>query len=441
MREWFSNLFGENWLEAIQTWLDTYLLLTANYIQLLIILSAFILARLIAKPLRLYLKDIQRESKYAKNIRPLFSAINRVSLQIIWILLVWLGCSTLTAMGKPNTILVTATSLLMAWIIINLISSVVHNDFWRKTIATIAWSIAALNILGLLEPTLQSLDNMAFTVGAFRLSVLGVIKALTTLVILLWLAAFISRIADRQISYSGAFTPSVAVLLSKTVNITVITLALIVALTSIGIDLTALAVFSGAIGVGIGFGLQKIVSNLVCGVILLLDKSIKPGDVIALPEYYGSVNSLGARYVSVITRDGAEHLIPNEELITQRVENWSHSHNNFRLRLPVGVHYKSDVHKAIALCLEATETTDRVLKDPVPVCHLRGFGDNSVDLEIRFWINDPMNGRANVMSAILLKIWDKFLEHNIEIPYPQRDLHLRTPADLLPIKLVTDELS
>lgn len=141
---------------------------------------------------------------------------------------------------------------------------------------------------------------------------------------------------------------------------------------------------------------------------------------------YGKVNHLSSRYVSMITRNGIEQLIPNDELINNSVENWSYSNNHVRLKIPVGVHYKSDVRKAMQLCLDAVAETPRALKTPGPVCLLKAFGDNSVDLEQRFWIHDPMNGCSNVKSEIMLKIWDKFHEHNIEIPYPQRDLHLRS---------------
>ena len=177
---------------------------------------------------------------------------------------------------------------------------------------------------------------------------------------------------------------------------------------------------------GLGFGLQKIFSNLVAGFILLTDKSIKPGDTINIAGQYGKIETLGARYVSVITRDGIEHLVPNEELITNRVENWSYSHDNVRLKIPVGVHYESDVHQAIGLCREAASNVKRVLAHPAPVCLLKGFGDSSVDLEIRIWIKDPMNGCANVKNEVLLGVWDLFHAHGIQIPYPQRDLHLKS---------------
>ena len=243
---------------------------------------------------------------------------------------------------------------------------------------------------------------------------------------MLWLATITSRLLEQRVQNLPNLTPSVQVLIGKLIKIIFITVAILVAINSVGIDLTALAVFSGAVGVGLGFGLQKVVSNFVSGIILLLDRSVKPGDTIAVAGYYGRIDSLGARYASVITRDGVEHLIPNEEFITTRVENWSFSNELIRLRKTVGVHYKSDIHKAIELCLDAAANTGRILTDPKPACLLKDFGESSVDLEIRFWIRDPMNGRANVTSELLLGIWDRFAEHGIEIPYPQRDLHLRS---------------
>jgi small-conductance mechanosensitive channel len=169
-------------------------------------------------------------------------------------------------------------------------------------------------------------------------------------------------------------------------------------------------------------------------VILLLDRSVKPGDVIAVGASYGWIDSLGARYVSVVTRDGIEYLIPNEELITSRVENWSYSNNLLRLRAPIGISYGADVRHAMRLCLDAARAAPRVLAQPEPACLLTGFGDSSVELELCFWIDDPQAGTSNVRSAVLLGVWDRFHEHGIEIPLPQRDLHIRTPAEL---RLVT----
>ena len=215
-------------------------------------------------------------------------------------------------------------------------------------------------------------------------------------------------------------------LFAKLLKIALIIVAGLVAIESVGIDLTAFAVFGGALGVGIGFGLQKIVSNFVSGIILLLDKSIKPGDTIGVSGTFGWIKSLGARYVSVITRDGIEHLIPNEELITTRVENWSYTNDLVRQKIPLGISYGSDVRRAIALCIESAAENDRVVSNPNPNCLLMGFGDSSFDLEIRYWVRDPQNGLSNLKSEILLTVWDRFNANDIQIPFPQRDLHVKS---------------
>jgi small-conductance mechanosensitive channel len=223
----------------------------------------------------------------------------------------------------------------------------------------------------------------------------------------------------------------VQVLFAKSLKIVLITLAILIAIRSVGIDLTALAVLSGAIGLGVGFGLQKTISNLISGVILLMDKSIKPGDVIAVSGTYGWVTALGGRYVSVVTRDGVEHLIPNDMLISERVENWTHTNSQTRLKVDIGVHYDSDLEKVIELCEKAAQETDRVLTNPEPRCLFIDFGDSALKLQVRFWIADAHNGVQNVKSAVLLKIWQKFKEDGVEVPYPQRDIHVRSGGELI----------
>jgi small-conductance mechanosensitive channel len=329
-------------------------------------------------------------------------------------------------MGWPVQLLNITVSLLTAWVVIRVASQLIRDPVWGKLFALTAWLVAALNILGLLSPALMLLDAASINVGDVRISALTIIKGVVTLILLLWLASITSRLLEQRVQNLPNLTPSVQVLIGKMIKIILVTIAIPAAVNAVGIDLTALAVFSGAVGVGLGFGLQKVVSNFVSGIILLLDRSVKPGDTIAVAGYYGRIDSLGARYALVITRDGVEHLIPNEEFITTRVENWSYSNQNIRLRKMVGVHYKSDIHKARDLCLEAAAEVDRILTDPKPAGLLRDFNDSSVDLVVRFWIRDPMNGRANVTSELLFNIWDKFAEHGIEIPYPQRDLHLRS---------------
>jgi small-conductance mechanosensitive channel len=320
----------------------------------------------------------------------------------------------------------TVARLLTAWIIIRFTTAMLRDSKWSKLLSITAWTVAALHILKLLGPTIELLDQMAVTLGGVRVSMLLLIKGVIVFTVLLKVASSVSSLMEKRILSLEELTPSVQVLISKALKVTLLTVAVVVALSSLGINLSAFAFIGGAIGVGIGFGLQKVVSNLISGVILLLDKSIKPGDVIEVGDSYGQIRSLGARYVSVVTRDGFEYLIPNEDLITQQVINWSFSDRLVRLKIGVGVSYDADIHKAMDLMVQTARKIDRVLPKPGPVCQLKNFGDSSVDLELRIWITDPDKGVANVGSAVRLAIWDAFQENNIEIPFPQRDLHLKS---------------
>jgi small-conductance mechanosensitive channel len=202
------------------------------------------------------------------------------------------------------------------------------------------------------------------------------------------------------------------------------------AMSGLGIDLTAFTIFSGAVGVGIGFGLQKVVSNFISGIIILLDRSIKPGDTISLGETFGWIRELRARFVSVVTRDGREYLIPNEDFITREVINWSFSNELVRLDVPFGVSYDSDPHQVIPLAIAAANSVDRVVQTKDPVCWMTGFGDSSLDFLVRFWINDPQNGITNIRGKVLLALWDSFKSHGIKIPFPHREVIMKTPVQL-----------
>ena len=423
--------FLESELREMLGWAADNLLTIGTLAQAALILAAAIVARFAAPGFRRAIERLAGKWRWEKGLGKLSGTAATLSLPIIWLILQWISVVVASAADWPNQLIRVTVSLLTAWVVIRLASQLVRDPTWSKIVAVSAWALAALNILGLLDNTVLLLDNLALTLGDLRISALTVIKGLASLAILLWLATLLSGAMERRISTLPNLTPSVRVLFSKLLKTVLITLAIVVALSTVGIDLTAFAVFSGAVGVGIGFGLQKVVSNLISGVILLMDKSVKPGDVISVGDTYGSVNSLGARYASVVTRDGMEYLIPNEDIITQQVVNWSYSSNAVRLGIPVGVSYKSDVRKAIALCKEAAAEVPRVIKEPKTVCLLKGFGDSSVDLELRFWIEDPQNGISNVKSEILLLIWDKFHQHDIEIPFPQRDLHIK-PSEVPP---------
>ncbi|MCG6939263.1 MAG: mechanosensitive ion channel [Gammaproteobacteria bacterium] len=407
--------------------LESALVSADFWIQLLVILSVFVLARWLVTPkVKLLLVRIGTVSRLSTGINKFIVTLNEFANTLTWLAMQWIAIEIYKFLDKKHDLLTPVASLLSAWLLIRIVSKLVKNRVTARIIANIAWTVAILNIFGWLTPALEMLDSLSVTIGEVRLSPLLLIKAGLSLWLFLWLANELSTFLDRQLARSNTVTPAMRVLSVKLLHIALITIALLITISAAGIDLTALAVFGGALGVGLGFGLQKIFSNLVSGFILLMDRSIKPGDVIAIGQTYGWINHLNARYVSVITRDGIEHLIPNEVLITERVENWSFSNNLVRLKIPVGISYKSDVRQAMELCVDAAMMAPRILLKPEPRCLLKGFGDSSVDLELRVWIEDPANGRGNVLSEVLLGIWDRFHEHGIEIPYPQRDLHIRS---------------
>ncbi len=414
------------------TWLFQDVLVLSTLSQAVLVLLAFLPAFLLQRQVRAGMRLIEKVCGADATVTAILGAVAPLALPIAWLILQWISVLVAAQLGWPHHLIQITVSLLTAWVVIRAMSALVRDPTWSRLVAGTAWAIAALNILGLLDETVDLLDQAALELGDMRISALTVIKGMLALAVLLWLATFVSRLLERRISTLPSLTPSVQVLLSKLFNAVLITLAIVAALKTVGIDLTAFAVFSGAVGVGVGFGLQKVVSNLISGVILLMDKSVKPGDVISVGETYGWINTLGARYASVVTRDGTEYLIPNEDIITQRVVNWSYSNNEVRLKIPIGVSYNADVRKAMELCLGAVAQVPRLLKHPEPACLLKGFGDSSVDLELRIWIDDPQNGVSNVKSEMLLLVWDAFHEHGIEIPFPQRDLHIKS-AEAVPI--------
>jgi len=416
------------WLEQAINWLSANVLLIPILIQIVACVAVIIPALLLRSRLEKLLARLQKWKPFLQyaGFRRFANVLPDLAFPLLLVVFVWLLDAIAVQAGYRHNVIRLIASLLNAWIVIRLAAAIVNDPVWSRTIAAVAWGLAALNIVGWLDPTIEILDGLAMQVGEFRVSVYGIIKAVLSLAVLLWVASFASRLFEQRIQKVHRLTPSVQVLMAKLLKLVLLSVAVLFALSTIGVDLTALAVFGGAVGVGIGLGLQRIVANLISGVILLLDRSIKPGDVIAIGETFGWIQSLGARYTAVRTRDGTEFLIPNEDLITTQVENWSHSDVKLRLKIPVGISYNCDPHFAIKLCNEAAAKCQRVLENPGPNTLLRGFGDNSVDLEIRFWIDDPQNGRGNIISEILLNVWDAFKEHDIEIPFPQRDLHLRS---------------
>lgn len=404
-----------------------HVLTSDNLIQVGLVVLALLAGLMLGRPLRRLAENLSARGSGRTGIQAVGIRLATLSTPILVLacLGITVGVGTQTDLFEHD--LIQAAAILAgAWIAISLITPLIRNGILARLVFWSAWILAALIAFGLFDAAVALLDNVAVNIGDARVSVLTVMKGLAILGLMLWATVLVSDMLERSLARTADLTPSAQVLTTKIIRILLVTLAFFIVIGNLGIDLTALAVFGGALGIGIGFGLQKVMSNLVSGLLLLIDKSIKPGDVITVGGTYGWVEILGARYTAVRTRDGTEHLIPNEDLITQPVENWSHSDKVVRLHIPVGISYKSDVRLASELCVQAAAAVERVLESPEPRCLLKGFGDSSVDLEIRIWIDDPPQGRANVISEVLLGVWDLFHEHGVEIPFPQRDLHLKS---------------
>lgn len=365
--------------------------------------------------------------------RMTLKAVQRILFPLSMLLGVLAGRALLPGLGHRGDLLDLAIPLMLSMAGIRIAIYVLRKTFrpgpaikaWENLIATSVWIVVAMHLLGWLTPVLAALDGVAMQLGGMRVSLLDTGKLLLSLILLWVFALWLSRLIESRLAQSRHINPSMQVALGKLSKFALLTVALLAALETVGIDLTALKVFGGALGVGLGFGLQRIASNFISGFIVLFDRSIRPGDVITIDNTFGWVQELRARYVVVRDRDGVERLIPNETLITTEVINWSYTDPNVRLKLPVSISYDDDPEQAMALMLEAAGACSRVLADPAPAARLVAFGDNGIELELRVWINDPQSGLMNVRSEVNLAIWRLFKAAGITIPYPQRDLHIR----------------
>ncbi len=428
---------GQTLLRKAMVWAQDTLVSIDMAIQAGALLSALIVALILSPYLKALASHVTGGDTLKRFLTPLGTYLSPLTKAMLLLVALLAAQYALQLTERPFALVRTGVSLTTAWVVIRLVSNLIAEPFWARTAANSAWVLAAMNIFGLLGPISAFLGTpLGFKIGTKDFSVLLVLNGMVLAVVLLWLASWLSRMLRQRINTLPSLTPSIQLLLSKAVQVTLLTVAVLIALTSMGFDLSSLAIIGGALSFGIGFGLQRIFANLISGVILLVDRSIKPGDVIEVDDTYGKIGSLGLRYTSVITRDRKEHLIPNESFVTGKVVNWSYSAPEVRVKSPIGIAYGADVHEAIALALKCMDEIPRVLKAPKPTCLLKGFGDNSVDLELRFWIRDAENGVSNISSEVLLKIWDVFKENSIEFPFPQRDVHLHAEE---PLRVILDK--
>jgi small-conductance mechanosensitive channel len=328
-----------------------------------------------------------------------------------------------------------AANLAFAWLIIRLVTSVIRNTFIVRLVSLSAWLVAALSILGQLEPTIEALDSVSIVLGGLRLTPLLLIKLGVLLIVMLWLANIASNFIESRITQSGDLTPSIQVLLVKMVRLGLMIFAVAVVMSAVGINLSALAIFSGAAGVGIGFGLQKIVANFISGIILLADKSVKPGDHVTIGDSSGRISAMKTRYISVAAGDGREFLIPNEDLVTQKVTNWTYTDKNTLVKVNFGTNYDADPRLVCKLAIDVAATAQRALKNKPPNCILVEFAEAGMKFSLNFWIADP-EGMDNVKSEVMLSLWDAFKREGIKVPYPVREIRVRGGA--LPVETTVE---
>jgi small-conductance mechanosensitive channel len=343
------------------------------------------------------------------------------------------------ALGTPARVVDVAVQLIALLLLIRIVVYVLRVSLgararlkgWGTLITFLAWAFLSLHLLGWGEAVVGLLDSVGMNAGKTRISVWSVMKLLVTVSVFVVIAMWIARWLERHVLRLDALAPNMRIGIAKFTHAFLIGLSVLVGLNAAGLDLTTLNVLTGAVGIGLGFGLQSIAANFVSGFVLLMDRSIKPGDVISFTgmpgtatEGFGWVEELRGRYVVVRDRDGVATLVPNQNLITSPVTNWSYEDPRVRLKLPVRVSYRSDPELAMRLMLESTAGHPRVIRDPAPVARLMGFGDHGIELELRFWIPDPKEGVNNVRSDVNRAIWRLFRENGIVIPVAQREVRL-----------------
>ena len=424
MKEPFGNLLQNAWID-LQTpgvaW------------QIAVLLSCFVLAWGAGRALQLSRVEADGIWKFGVGglRRILFPAVALIPLMIsISLLKRW------TEVDLLRLFVPLLVSLLLVRVFFYLLrhvfarGSVVRT--FERTIAVLVWGALVLHVSGLLPEVVDYLDEFAFHLGKQKLTLWQVLQGMFWVVFTLLAALWISGAIEARLMRAESLHSSLRVVFARLAKALLVLIAVLMVLPLVGIDLTVLSVFGGAIGVGLGFGLQKIGSNYVSGFIILLDRSIRIGDLITADNFYGEVKDITTRYVVVRAADGREAIIPNEMLITTTVLNHSYSNRQIRLPIQVQVGYKGDPVRAMRLMEEAAGKHPRVLADPPPTAFLARFADSGIELELGVWIGDPEAGTLNIRSELNLEIWRAFQEAGIEIPYPQREVRVLPGAGGVP---------
>ena len=360
-------------------------------------------------------------------------------IPIIWWALLLASQSWLRRRGLSSSVVHTTLILVGALALIRMSVFVLRHSFspgsklkaWEGILTVTIWALVTLHLLGLLPVMTEILDEFAMTVGTARISLYTVVSFALSIALLSLVALWISSGIQALLHKSEALDESVKIVLGKLMRFVLLLLAVVAAMVTAGIDLTALAVFGGALGVGLGLGLQRIVSNFVGGIVIAFEESVRTGDVISVKDTFGVVLGLHARYVEVRDNDGKVIMIPNETLLSTEIVNWTHGDRNVRFRLPVQVSYNDDPEQVMALLVSAAQAVPRVLQEPAPSAHLMGFGDHGINLELHVWVNDPEAGAHSLRSDVYRQVWKTLRAASVTIPYPRRDVQIM-PAAMVP---------
>lgn len=425
------------WLETAVDWIRANLLTIDVAIQIGLITGALIPALVFGPRLQTLITRQLSSRAPSGVLKRAADALAVLATPIALYLTLTVIRIGLGSAGYPTQWIDASIALMNAWILVRLVTLVIQSRFWSRLAFYVAWPIAALDAFGALGPVVEQMRALAIPLGEsasgqpIDISLFDIVRTLFYFGILFWAANVVGKLLQQRLNRVEELSPSLKALIGKMLNVILPVIALLIALQIVGFNLATLAVFSGAVGLGIGLGLQRIAANFIAGFTLIADKSIKPDDVIEIDGTFGWVTAMQARYVAIRTRDGTEMLIPNDRFMSEGVINWSRSDRVVRMHAPFGVSYRTeDLRQVQALAIEAAKSVDRVVAYPAPVCNLMEFGDSSVNFDLRFWITDPQNGMANVRSQVLMGLWDRLKANGIEIPFPQRDLHVKSwPED------------
>jgi small-conductance mechanosensitive channel len=417
-------------------WFQVNVFHPAVFVELSAIVVAYLLAQQIAKRLRQHFDETIQKAQDPGKLHVKLEYFCTIVKYFFTLLLLWPCYIVVNRSGMPTAILVLTFYLVLAMLTFRFAFWYVKSTFWSRFVFITCLLFIVLQGIGTWTPALHLFDDMSLKLGHVNISLLSGARTLLTFFLLWSIAIFASHYFSFLLESSTRLNYSDRRHIERIIKFILMVLVAMITLATAGIHPAALSVFGGAAGFAIGVGLQKIGSNVISGIALMIRKPINQGDVLLMAGESGNtmrsvvVKEIGLIYIHVYSRDGTIELIPNESFVTQKIVNASLPVKPIRIRIPFGISYSSDLQQAMTLALEAVQSVERILPTPAPVCQLIELGDSTVGLELRVWINDPENGLSNVKSFVLLAVWDIFRANHIEFAFPQRDLHIKSAVPL-----------